>query len=46
MNTETITLQDCIDMHEKKGYVAILNDGKLVQIQKESSQPAEAEPGT
>ena len=35
MNLEKVTLQDCIDMHEKKGCVTIINDGKIIQFQKE-----------
>ncbi len=30
MNLERITLQDCIDMCEKKSKAAIINDGKVV----------------
>lgn len=29
MNTTEITVQDCIDMYEKKGEAAILNDGEV-----------------
>lgn len=30
MNLDVITIQDCLDMYEKKGQVAIINDGKVV----------------
>lgn len=30
MNLEVITIQDCIDMYEKKGQATIINDGKVV----------------
>lgn len=33
-NNDAVTLQDCIDMYEKKGYTAILNDGKLVGFER------------
>lgn len=29
MNTEAITVQDCIDMYEKKNKAAILKDGRV-----------------
>ncbi len=32
MNLETITLQDCIDMYEKKDKATIINDGKVVDF--------------
>lgn len=30
MNLEVITIQDCLDMYEKKGQSIIINDGKVV----------------
>ena len=30
MNLETVTIEDCIEAYEKKGMVAIINDGKLL----------------
>lgn len=30
MNTEIITIEDCIDMYEKKGKAVIINDGKVI----------------
>lgn len=30
MNLEAITIQDCLDMYEKKNQVAIINDGKVI----------------
>lgn len=30
MNLEVITIQDCIDMYDKKGQSTIINDGKIV----------------
>ena len=29
MNMENITVQDCIDMYEKKGQAAVINDGEV-----------------
>lgn len=29
MNMEAITVQDCIDMYEKKGQAAVINDGEV-----------------
>lgn len=30
MNMKAITLQDCIDMYEKKGQAAVINDGQVL----------------
>lgn len=30
MNMENITVQDCIDMYEKKGQAAFINDGQVL----------------
>lgn len=30
MNTEIITIEDCLDMYEKKGQAVIINDGKVI----------------
>lgn len=35
MNTTEITVQDCIDMYEKKGEAVILNDGEVKGFIKE-----------
>lgn len=35
MNKEIITIQDCIDMYEKKNQAVILNDGKVIDFVKE-----------
>lgn len=35
MNKEIISIQDCLDMYEKKGQSVILNDGKVVRFIKE-----------
>lgn len=32
MNLDAITIQDCIDLYEKKERAVILNDGKVVDI--------------
>ena len=29
MNLEVVTIQDCIDMCDLKGYATIINDGKV-----------------
>ena len=34
MNTESITIEDCLDMHEKKGQTTIINDGKIIGFEK------------
>ena len=30
MNMKAITLQDCIDMYEKKGQAAVITDGQVL----------------
>lgn len=30
MNTEVVTIEECLDMYEKKGFYAVINDGKLI----------------
>ncbi len=32
MNLEVVTIQDCIDMHEKKSQATIINDGKVIDF--------------
>lgn len=34
MNTESITIEDCLDMYEKKGQATIINDGKIIGFEK------------
>ena len=35
MNKDIITIQDCKDMYDKKNQAVILNDGKVIDFQKE-----------
>ncbi len=30
MNLDAITIQDCLDMYEKKGRAAVIEDGKIL----------------
>lgn len=30
MNMESVTIEDCLDMFDKKGYATVANDGKVV----------------
>ncbi len=32
MNLENVTIQDCLDMYEKKEYITIINDGKVIDF--------------
>lgn len=32
MDLQRVTIQDCIDLYEKKERVVILNDGKVINI--------------
>ncbi len=35
MNYENITIQDCLDNHEKRGKAAVINDGQVLDFVKE-----------
>lgn len=35
MNMESITIEDCLDMHYRKGKETIINDGKIIGFQEE-----------
>jgi hypothetical protein len=35
LNSETITIEDCLDNHEKKGKAVIINDGQVIGFAKE-----------
>ena len=35
INKEAITIQDCLDNYEKKNRCAILNDGQVVDFERE-----------
>lgn len=32
MDWEKVTVQDCIDMYEKKNKCAVINDGKIINF--------------
>lgn len=34
MNLQTVTLQECLDMYEKNDIRVVLNDGKVIQLNK------------
>jgi hypothetical protein len=36
MNKEIITIEDCIDMYEKKNEVTVINAGQVVEFKKEN----------
>ncbi len=36
MNNENITIQDCLDMYEKKNKVAIIENGQVVEFRRET----------
>lgn len=35
MNMDVITVQDCIDMHEKKRQATVINDGIVLGFEEE-----------
>lgn len=37
MNLDAVTLQDCIEYFEMKGYQTVINDGKVVGFKKEGA---------
>lgn len=34
---DNVTLEDCIDLYEKKGMYTIINDGRIVNFEKEKA---------
>lgn len=38
MSLENVTIQDCLDMEEKKGKVTVINDGQVVGFVKEDAR--------
>lgn len=40
MNLEVVTVQECIDMHDLKDQITIINDGKVIGFKgKEKENP-------
>ena len=35
VDPNTITIEDCIDMYERKGFVVIIENGKIVEFLQE-----------
>lgn len=35
MNKENITIQDCLDMYEKKRYITVIENGQIITFIKE-----------
>lgn len=35
MNLENVTVEDCVELHEKKDTITVLNDGKIEKFEKE-----------
>lgn len=33
---DSVTLEDCVDLYEKKGIAIVINDGKIINFMKES----------
>ncbi|WP_313133756.1 hypothetical protein [Anaerocolumna sp.] len=44
MNNEVITIQDCLDMYEKKNRVAVLQSGQVVAFRREEKKKSSPEP--
>ena len=36
LNNETVTIEDCLDNHEKKGKAVVINDGQVIGFVKEN----------
>ncbi|WP_281532075.1 hypothetical protein [Anaerocolumna aminovalerica] len=41
MNNEVITIQDCLDMYEKKNRVTVLGNGQVVSFSREKKSSPE-----
>ena len=37
MNLEIVTIEDCLDVYEKKGMTATINDGKLLGFEEKEN---------
>jgi hypothetical protein len=35
MNLENVTVEDCVELYEKKDTITVLNDGKIEKFEKE-----------
>ena len=41
MNMELVTIEDCLDMFEKRGYATVANDGKVIGfVQEKENAPS------
>lgn len=41
MNHEAITIDDCIDMSEKKGQATVIEHGQVIRFEKEGGKHSE-----
>ena len=41
MNREVITIEDCLDMYEKKGKITVIKNGQVVGFKKEKAPKVE-----
>lgn len=44
MYPESITIEDCLDMYEKKGQAAVIENGQVVKFEKEKQLAGAATP--
>ena len=44
MKTDSITIQDCLNMYQLMGKVSVLNDGKLIGFKQEEIPTQTANP--
>lgn len=44
MRLETVSIQDCIDIHDMKGQATVINDGKVMGFEKENIPTQTANP--
>jgi len=35
IDLDRVTLQDCVDLYEKKGISSVINDGRIVNFEKD-----------
>jgi hypothetical protein len=38
VNFDTVTIEDCIEMHDKKGCCTVINDGRIIEFRKENEK--------
>jgi len=38
INYDVVTIEDCVDMYDKRGITTVINDGKVVEFKGEADE--------